>query len=98
MHPKDVPDPDFIKAPPPVRMGTTRPTAKQVSAPISDQDDDSVNVLSDEFYDAAEVLNLSDSETESISSNNIRPEVKNAIGNTEDVRSCSADSQGLYHY
>ena len=98
MHPKDVPDPDFIKAPPPVRMGTTRPTAKQVSAPISDQDDDSVNVLSDEFHDVVEVLSLSDSETESISSNNIRPEVKNAIGNTEDVRSCSADSQGLYHY
>ena len=100
MHPKQTPDPDFIKAPPPVRSGTTKPTAKQVSIPVEDLQDD---MNADIFHDAQEEQNFLDYNDDDSSASEddhspiaIRPVSKMARASRSEIQSCSADSNGLY--
>ena len=97
MHPKDKPNPDFISAPPPVRSGTIKPTVKQVSTPLvsSPQSDDDSS--SDAFMDAKQDFDEDDSSDDESLALGYKPETKMVIVHSDD-KSCTADSQGLYHY
>ena len=90
-HPSEKPDPDFITAPPPVRSGTTKPTAKQMTVPVDVPDDSE-----DEFFDAIENPQVNDDDS-SEAYNDIQPEIKMAYVHPDD-QSCTVDSNGLYYY
>ena len=98
MNPSQKPDADFVNAPPPVRSGTTKPTARQITVPVSDQHEVHDSDSDDDFFDANEILE-SDNDTSVSSENidNIQPEIKIAQVNPDD-QSCSVDSDGMYYY
>ena len=102
MHPKQSPAPDFITAPPSVRSGTTKPTARQVTIPLEDPETSNVDV----FHDAQEEQGFSDDsgdDDSSTSENEQFPVVSHLVSKMAkashlDVQSCSTDSNDLYHY
>ena len=102
MHPKESPDPDFINAPPPVRSGTTKPTAKQVTIPIDDSDNPSDDIFHDAQEEQFQENNSDDDYTSASEDENIgtdrRPVSKMARASNNEIQSCSADSDGLYRY
>ena len=98
MNPSQKPDTDFVNAPPPVRSGTTKPTAKQITIPVSDQDEVQDSDSDDDFFDANEILESdNDASVSSENIDNIQPEIKIAQVNPDD-QSCSVDSDGMYYY
>ena len=99
-RPKEKPDPDFINAPPPVRSGTTKPTAKQAClplGPLDDSDTSSTDSSVDNYQDAKQDLDDDDSSDDEAQSLGYRPVSKMAIAHS-DGNSCAADSNGLYRY
>ena len=98
MNPSQKPDPDYVNAPPPIRSGTTKPAAKQITIPISDPDDHQDSESDDRFFDANEFPDPDEDDTVgSENKANIEPEMKMAYVNPDD-QSCSVDSDGLFYY